>query len=268
MRKHHLSFPAAAAATSLIAVSPTLAHDVWMQANRFIVPVGATVAFRVFSGHGSDREEWNVGIDRLVSVQRIGPDGVALLKPTSSGSGRVKFAKAGTHVVAMVSSNAKSDLAAAKFNAYLREEGLTPAIETRERLGHSTRAGREVYSRRTKMLVKVGRSASSQPHVTRPSGMTLEIVPERDPYAIRRGSPLPLRIYYQGRPLSGATVKLTNLDADAKPVARLLSDATGRVTITHPGPGNWQVNTIWTRPVAGNPAADFDTVFSSLTFGR
>lgn len=267
MRTPTLTLPIAAVALSII-TSPTLAHDVWMQANRFIVPVGATVAFRVFSGHGSDREEWNVGIDRLVSIQQIGPDGVTLLKPTRSGSGRVKFAKAGTHVVVMVSSNAKSDLSAAKFNDYLREEGLTPAIETREKLGHGARNGREVYSRRTKMLVKVGQSASSQSHVTRPSGMTLEIVPERDPYAIRKGSPLPLRIYYQGKPLSGATVKLTNLDADAKPAARLVSNATGRVTVAHPGPGNWQVNTIWTRPMAGNPAADFDTIFSSLTFGQ
>lgn len=260
-------------ATALVAATAFLsgtgfAHDVWMQANRFIVPVGATVAFRVFAGHGSDREEWNVGVDRLVSVQRIGPDGKTALKPTKSGSGNVSFSKAGTHVVAMVSNNAKSDLPAAKFNDYARDEGLTPAIDLREKLGLADRNGREVYSRRTKMLVKVGKSSVLQTHLLRPLGMTLEIVPERDPYAVRKGAPLPLRIYFLGKPLVGATVKLINLDADAKPVARMLSDTNGRVIVAHPGPGNWQVNTIWTRPLVGNPSAEFDTVFSSLTFGR
>lgn len=267
MRRILFTATAVAAATTLFS-GPGFAHDVWMQANRFIVPVGATVAFRVFAGHGSDREEWNVGVDRLVSVERIGPDGNAPLKPTKSGSGNVSFSKAGTHIVAMVSNNSKSDLPAAKFNDYARDEGLTPAIELREKLGLGDRNGREVYSRRTKMLVKVGKSSAVQAHVLRPLGLTLEIVPERDPYAVRKGAPLPLRIYYLGKPLVGATVKLTNLDADAKPVARLLSDMNGRVVVARPGPGNWQVNTIWTRPLVGNPSAEFDTVFSSLTFGR
>jgi len=31
--------------------------------------------------------------------------------------------------------------------------------------------------------------------------------------------------------------------------------------------GNWMVSVVWTRPIKNNKAADYDTVFTSLTFG-
>ena len=31
--------------------------------------------------------------------------------------------------------------------------------------------------------------------------------------------------------------------------------------------GEWLLNVVWTRPLTGDRGADFDTVFSSLTFG-
>jgi hypothetical protein len=31
--------------------------------------------------------------------------------------------------------------------------------------------------------------------------------------------------------------------------------------------GEWLLNVVWTRPLVGDPRGDWDTVFSSLTFG-
>ena len=98
--------------------------------------------------------------------------------------------------------------------------------------------------------------------------MTLEIVPERNPYMLRPGEKLPLLIYYQGRPLPGALVKLTNLDQDSKPAALQRSDRAGRASFSVPPQGKWQLNVVWTKPITGNPKADFETIFSSLSFGH
>ncbi len=38
-------------------------------------------------------------------------------------------------------------------------------------------------------------------------------------------------------------------------------------TLRVPPVGEWLVNVIWSEPVTGDPKADFDTTFSSLTFG-
>jgi uncharacterized GH25 family protein len=78
---------------------------------------------------------------------------------------------------------------------------------------------------------------------------------------------LPVHVFYEGRPLAGALVKLTNLEFDVRPVAMRLSDAQGRASFSFPRTGTWLINVIWTKPISGNPNADFDTTFSSLTFG-
>ena len=72
---------------------------------------------------------------------------------------------------------------------------------------------------------------------------------------------------YQGRRLAGALVKLTSLEFDARPVEMHLSDAQGRASFRVPHNGEWLINVIWTQPLRGNPRADFETTFSSLTFG-
>ncbi len=70
-----------------------------------------------------------------------------------------------------------------------------------------------------------------------------------------------------GFALAGALVKLNDLDHDAEPVAMRRSDAQGRAVFRLPGKGNWQLNVIWTRPQPKTSLTDFDTSFSSLSFG-
>ena len=102
---------------------------------------------------------------------------------------------------------------------------------------------------------------------TRPLGLTLEIVPEKNPYTLAAAQKLPVRVFYEGKPLAGALVKLTKLDQDAKPMAMQRTDAAGRTAFSLPRAGKWQLNVVWTKPLAGNPKAEFETVFSSLAFG-
>ena len=96
--------------------------------------------------------------------------------------------------------------------------------------------------------------------------MTLEIVPLRDPYALGTDRQLPVRVMFEGRPLPGALVKLTNLEFDSKPLAMARTDTRGEASLRVPPVGSWLVNVIWTKPVH-RPDADFETTFSSLTFG-
>ena len=171
-------------------------------------------------------------------------------------------------MVAMQSNHASSELAAAKFNDFLKEEGLTPAIEHRQRTGANGKMGRELYSRRAKALVQVGKAdPRAKSAATDRMGMTLEIVPERNPYTLRPAEKLPLLVLYEGKPLAGALVKLTRLEADAKPMAMQRTDASGRAAFAFPRKGKWQANVVWTKPIEGNPKADYETVFSSLAFG-
>lgn len=273
MRSSSLRLVTSALAALLVA-GPVLAHDFWILPNPFWVAPGGVTAASMQVGHGQDNERWNVDVRRVLMLRSVGPGGAVadrLAEVRASGLGRdtpLRFAAPGTHLLAMESTHAVSELPAIRFNDYLALEGLTPAQIQRQRTRTTDRGGREIYSRRAKALIQVGPySAAGQAHVTRPLGLTLEIVPESNPYGLRAGQPLAVRIYYQGRLQPGALVKFYDLSADAEPVATVRSDAQGRAVFRMPARGSWLINVIWTRPITGDPRGDFDTTFSSLSFG-
>ncbi len=258
---------------ALTLAAPALAHDFWVQPSAFAVAPNAAVPFTLQVGHGKDRVRWGGAATRILRFADIGPNGetdrrAALKLGGASDDGTLAFAGAGVHVVVLATDQgAKNDLPSIRFNDYVKTEGLTPAAAQRARLGQSDSNGREVYGRRAKALVLVGSPTGPQPQVTRAVGLTLEIVPQLNPYALAPAAKLPVLVLYEGKPLPGATVKLNNLDFDARPIAVQQTDASGITAFAVPRVGKWQLNVVWTKAITGNPDADFDTVFSSLTFG-
>lgn len=258
-----------ALASALIA-SSAMAHDLWLQPQTFRIRTEAAVPTTVFVGHGSDRQRWGVERDRVVRLRSIGPSGAVdhrpTLRPASlSQDFPIQLREPGVHILMMESGYAESTLPALRFNDYLKQEGLTPAITARAKARAQNSPGSEIYSRRAKTLIKVGDSTAPQPQVTTPIGMTLEIVPERNPFELKAGERLPVRVLFEGKPLAGALIKMTNLDDDKQPVETALTDRLGRASFRRQAGGKWLLNVVWTKALTGQ-AADFDTTFSSLTF--
>lgn len=252
-------------------VASANAHDLWLQPANFRIAADGAVPMTVFVGHGADRQRWGVAIDRVVRLRSLSASGVVDQRPTLlpasfSQDFPIPLNGAGVHILMMESAHASSILPALRFNDYLKQEGLTPAIAARARARSQNLPGREIYSRRAKVLVQVGQASGRQPHLTQPVGLSLEIVPERNPFDVRKGETLPVRVLYEGRPLRGALVKMTNLDDDKTPVERHLTDGEGRASFRARAGGKWLLNVVWTKPLTGYPGADFDTTFSSLTF--
>lgn len=260
-------------AVSALIGAPALGHDLWLQPSSFWVQPNSPAAAYILIGHGKDRENWGIRSDRIILFRNFLPDGRAVdLRPRiragSSAAFPFSLQQPGSHLVAMQSNYAESTLPAARFNEFLVEEGLTPAIRHRAANKAVQKAGREIFSRRAKTLIQNGAfNPKRVGAATRRIGFDLEIVPERHPYALGSSRTLPVRVYYEGKPLPGALVKLTNLDADARPVATKRTDRNGRSSFEIPSRGKWLLNVVWTKPITGNSKADFDTTFSSLTFG-
>jgi hypothetical protein len=263
-----------AAAILLGVAAPLVAHDFWIQPLKFAYPAAPqAVPVRIFVGHGAARERWGLTIDRVVQFNSIGPDGLVDRKDRMTLNNGpfdalVQFRQSGAYVLSFQSVPTTSDLPYLRFNDYVAQEGITPIAMNRRRTGTEKTNGRELYSRRAKAIVQVGPVTPADiARVTRPVGLQLEIVPDRHPNTLNPGDKLPVRVLFDRRPLAGAMVKLTNLDDDAKPVATARTDAAGRAVFTVPARGAWQFNIVWSQVMAGNAAADYRTVFSSLTFG-
>lgn len=256
----------------MFSANAAAAHDFWIQPRDFVAAPGATIAMTIEVGHGPARQRWSAPLERITTFAAIGPVGRRDIRPALRPAGgpsdaEVSFSTPGSYIVVLETTRAESNLPAIRFDDYIKAEGIAPAIAARAAAGAAGTPGRELYSRRAKALVRIGDGSVPQPALTRPVGLTLEIVPNVDPTAPGFAMTLPVTVLYEGRPLAGAFVKLNNLDFDARPIATHVTDPDGHATFIVPFKGLWQMNVVWTKPIK-DPRAEFDTVFSSLTFGE
>lgn len=259
----------------LCRAAPLPAHDFWLQPSAYSLTADTPTSMTLQVGHGQFRQRSPIPTRRIVQFLAIAPDGTATdLRPRLqlgqlSKDGDFELHELGAHILILQTDNrAQTHLPPIRFNDYLKAEGLTPALQQRDRLHQTDRDGSERYSRCAKSIVQVG-SMMAQPRsqVTEPVGLPLEIVPEVNPYRTPQPANFPVRVFYEGHPLSGALVKLTDLRKDASPYEAHLTDSGGHATFEMPRAGSWLLNVIWTKPLAAADEADFETVFSSLSFG-
>jgi uncharacterized GH25 family protein len=251
------------------------AHDFWLQPSEYWMSPDALTSMTLQVGHGPFRQRSPIPARRITRFQAIAPTGAVvdlheqlrLGQATEDGDFRLK--NPGAYVLVLQTDDrAQTHLPSIRFNDYLRVEGLTPALAQRARLHRMDADGSERYSRCAKSIVQVGPpAAGSQVQVSKPVGLPLEIVPEANPYGVPRSATLPVRVIYAGRPLAGALVKLTDLENDASPFEMHVTDHDGRARFTMPSSGTWLLNVIWTKALPRSDETDFETVFSSLSFG-
>jgi uncharacterized GH25 family protein len=255
--------------------SPVAAHDFWLQPSEYWLTTDTPTSMTLQVGHGPLRQRSPIPARRIMQFRAIAPVGAAtdlrqrLQLGAASKDGDFQLHDPGTHVLVLQTDDrAQTHLPSLRFNDYLKAEGLTPALEQRARLHRSDADGSERYSRCAKSIVQVGPgSAQSQDQVSKPIGLPLEIIPEANPYHTPQPTALPVRVFYAGLPLKGALLKLTDLRQDGAPLETHLTDVNGRAIFAMPRSGTWLLNVIWTKALPPSDETDFETVFSSLTFG-
>jgi uncharacterized GH25 family protein len=228
----------------LLAGTSALANEFWLQPASFRVAAGASVPLRLLIGENLVGRPWPRSTRRTQRFVRLGPTNLADsidLRPAllaDSVAPAVMCRIPGTHVVVLTSSLAFSELPADKFTAYLRAEGLDKPLLYRQQQGQTTtKPGRELYRRCAKVLVL----ATGSPRAPlNPADTTyrhslklpLELVPEQNPYYLRPGASLTLRVLRYGQPVPGALVHFW----DASPVV-----SGGRGTVAVVGPHHFSI---------------------------
>lgn len=256
---------AALAAALAVFAAPLAAHDFWIEPTAFRPAVGATLGVRLVVGQkfrGDALPRNPAMIARFVLVSEAGEVPVAG-HAADEPAGSVRIEQPGLAVIAYRSLDSAVSLEAAKFEEYLKDEGLETVIAARAKRGDSQKPSRELFSRSAKALIAAGGEGTTG--FDRVVGLTLELVPEKNPYASKGGDALPVRLLFEGKPLAGAlVVALSYDDPDQKIAAR--SDRDGRVTLRLPREGVWLVKAVHMVPVVGNPNEDWRSIWASLTF--
>lgn len=252
--------------------SPSRAHDFWLAPNSYNVAIETPVDVSIMIGHPTDRTDWPIDPHRVISFRSLGPSGISDHQSAIADYRRTKdlplsFTSSGTHLLTIETTQAYSKFGAEAFNAYLDEEGLTSIKIDRAAKRKSNTAGTELYSRRGKSIIHVGELGETDPEfITQPVGMTLEIVPSANPIRLSKADKMTSTVFYRGMPKAGVSVGLVDLSGDGGQISTQISDKNGNVTFPRPSLGNWMQHAVWSDPIEVPNRADYDTVFSSLSF--
>lgn len=247
------------------------AHDFWLEPSTFAPAVNSAVRvhFRVgdhFSGDLLERND--ARIQRFVAIAPDGAERPVVGRHGMDPAGIVRVDAPGVWTLVYHGTPAPVTLAAEAFEGYLKEEGLEHISRVRATRGETKRPGREHFSRAVKSLIAVGSSdPGSLAGYDRAAGLTLEIVPEANPFAAGR-SELPVRLVYEGEPLAGALIvamRKATPDAKAEIVTAVRTDAHGRAVVGS-GPGLWLIKAVHMVASPGTKEIDWESTWTSMTF--
>jgi hypothetical protein len=244
---------------------PATAHDFWIEPASFRPAVGTDVPLKLYVGEHFKGDSLIYLPARIERFALLGPGGERALTaiPGDDPAARFRPDRAGLYTVIYRSTNDSVRFdTAEEFERYLDKEGLERVRQLndyRTRLAH--RPIRERFSRCAKALIAAGAAGAG---ADRPTGMRLELIAERNPYAQGHGDRVPVRLLYDGRPLAGALITAFNKTAPLAKI-RLRTDSHGRVTLRLPRGGTWLVTAVHLLPAPGGDA-EWESLWASLSF--
>ena len=253
-----------AASILLTLVPAASAHDTFIMPDAFRVSPGQTV---VVGFHSADGFPESAGAMRrlqgpavrsasgLLAITDVKTDGKRL-------AGTFVVPGAGHIVLSAVNGTIVEGMKADEFLEYLIEEGMTGAIDAHKRSGQSNAEPRERYTMYAKSILLSGAASDAWRTVV---GHPIEIVPDKDPYALKPGESLPVHVLLRGRPAANLLVKAASTAANGTQHDVGRTDANGHLEVPVSA-GKWRLHTIAMEQVQNDSDVLWESHWATLTF--
>lgn len=98
-----------------------------------------------------------------------------------------------------------------------------------------------------------------------PTGLAFEIVPEKDPFAVKAGEELPIKVLLDGKAFEGAVIRSCAV-GHSEPEGAQKTDKNGKASFLIEKPGFQKINASYRAPLKDDPDADMLSLATSLTF--
>jgi hypothetical protein len=242
------------------------AHEFWLEPGDFAPKVGQRVPISIRIGQnykGTSYPYIRQEYIRFVVVDRRGETPVKGIDGDDPAL-TLAFARDGLTVLAHHSTAEVLTFETwDKFESYLKLEGLEHIKPLHLQQGKPQAKIVESYVRCAKLMLKVGSGRGAD----RLTGMPLELVAERNPYDLAPGEALPVRLYYEGKPIGGVQITaFSKSHAQERQLVR--TDGEGRARINLPTAGPWLLNAVHMFEPGPRDKAHWLSLWASLTFAR
>ncbi len=247
-------------------VSPV--EECWLEPDKFRYAVGEEVKIDFLMGENFVGERWDGKENKAALVQWFSASGMKdLSKEARAEPGnqlKVKGQQEGTQMVVMETNALTRDWEADKFKAYLEDNGLDDLASAGRNATGREEPVREEYMRYAKLLVQTG--AKTDDTYKKRVGLRLEIVPEKNPYTLRKGDHLQCLVLYEGKPVPHSLVKVWSRLNRTTFLQTMYTEDDGTIRFPVSTKGGWMVSTV--KMVRGEkPGTRCNSLWGSLVFG-
>ena len=265
MKKHSIF----AGVLSLLLVASIFAHDLFLKTDSYFLQPNSKFTVKVMNGTFL-ASEGAVTFARLndVSVvsggKREHPQETDLTKNETTAFLNLKTGAAGTYIVGLSTKSREIALKAADFNGYLKEDGLPDTLEERRKNGELEKDAKERYAKHVKAILQVGGKLTDDYKTV--LGYPVELVPQQNPYKVKKGGTLDILCLRDGKPLAGQVVlagRETNGKLTVSPELR--SDSSGLIKLRLDAAGKWYVKFINMEKL-DDPDLNYESKWTTLTF--
>lgn len=246
----------------LLIISSLYGHDLYLMPQKFRPAAGETILLSVHTGDSFPISEQPVDPARLTSLPAMPDSAWRMLNKATHATVTVQD---GSQFFAVQTKARFLEMEPAKFEAYLREEGLTAQLALRKEKNEATAKGREMYAKFAKTYVVAGNPNAS---FSNPLGLKIEIVPLADPSSLKPGASLPVQLLYMGKPLADSQIEIaTSSDPRKKTVLQIAgrTNKDGKLDISIPSSGKVRLHSLKMERV-NEATHDWESSWASLTF--
>jgi uncharacterized GH25 family protein len=250
-------------------IPPLFAHEFWLNPGRFIYKRTDKVNIRFLVGENFDGNNWQGNNERIQSLKiyygGVTDDLSPVVTPSAGDSIEYTMIDEGTNLVAFHGTNSFIETEPSKFEEYLREDGLTNALEYRNKHNENGCNGREFYQRCAKTLLQVGELKDQTFKIL--TFLPIDVVPLSNPYSLKDKDLLRAKVFYKSSPLANTLVKVWHRVKNKTQKRELTTDSNGEIVFKIATRGKWMISTVKMERLNDNPVADWQSYWGSLTWG-
>ncbi|MBX2816911.1 MAG: DUF4198 domain-containing protein [Saprospiraceae bacterium] len=244
-------------------------HELFLKTDAFFIDPGQETELYLFNG-SFDNSENIITRDRIVNAKVVG-GGKEMEIPTDNYWDkdeatflRIGVGAEGTYMAGISTLPRILEMSAGDFKDYLVHEGLSDLVSERARNGNEDQSAREKYSKHVKCLLQVGETHSAD--YEKILGYPIEFIPLSNPYAMKVGDALSMRLLYKGEPLANEVVR-TGYKTNGKVYSgkTVRTNEEGICSIDINSPGKWYAATIHIHE-SDEGELDYESNWATLTF--
>jgi uncharacterized GH25 family protein len=253
-----------ALAFTIALATPASAHDTWLIPDQFNVAPKAMVTLDMTSGMEFPKLDVGPKPERVEGAKcRLAGKTFDITNKSAAPNSlqfKAELAEVGVATFWVNLPPRAIELKPNQVKEYLDEVDAPEALR-KQWAEMKEQRWRESYTKHPKTFARVGQPQSDRAWAE-PVGMFLEIVPEKDPMALKAGDDFPVRILKDGKPFADFSLNAVSA-GEAKGETRK-TDSEGRVTFQVSREGRWLLRGTDIRK-SNQPNTDWESDFTTLT---